>query len=137
MKPLNFTEKFKKEDWEPLYGKWFIYPLEEPFFQIVLYKVIPTECGFVVYRLASNGCQNEGHASYEKEYCSTNVPFTVYKFVDDFISERLKPIDESRVGDVKNIMNELNDAVEAQRKSGEQYNDSLKNVKERILSLVQ
>ena len=136
MKKLEFTETFKREDWEPLYGKWFIEPLVEPFFQIVLYKVIPTECGFVVYRLVGNGCQNEGHASYEKEYSSTNVPFTIYKFVDDFISERLKPIDESRVEDVKNIMNELNDAIEVQRKSGEQYNDSLKNIKERILSLL-
>lgn len=136
MKPLNFTETFKREDWEPLYGKWFIDPLWEPFFQIVLYKVIPTECGFVVYSLISNGCQNEGHVSYEKEYISTGVPFIVCRFVEDFISERLKPIDESRVEDVKNIMNELNDAIEAQRKSGEQYNDSLKNVKERILSLL-
>lgn len=135
MKKLTFTEKFKKEDWEPLYGKWFIEPLEEPFFQIVLYKVIPTECGFVVYRLA-DGCQNEAHASYEKEYSSTDVPFTVYRFVVDFISERLKPIDESRVEDAKNIMNELNDTIKAHLKSGEWYNDSLKNIKERILSLV-
>ena len=136
MKPLNFTETFKREDWEPLYGKWFIDPLREPLLDLALYKVIPTECGFVIYRLASNGCQNEGHVSYEKEYNSTNVPFIVCRFVDNFISECLKPIDESRVEDAKNVMNELNDAIEAQRKSGEQYNDSLKNVKERILSLV-
>lgn len=136
MERLTFTEKFKKEDWEPLYGKWFIEPLEEPFSQIVLYKVIPTECGFVVYRLA-DGCQNEGHASYEKEYNSTSVPYIICRFIDDFISERLKPIDESRVEDAKNIMNEFKDTIKAQIKSGEQYNDSLKNIKERILSLAQ
>lgn len=136
MKPLNFTETFKREDWEPLYGKWFIDPLREPLLHLALYKVIPTECGFVVYTLASNGGQNEGHVSYEKEYNSTNVPFIVCRFVDDFISERLKPIDESRVEDAKNIMNELHDAFEAQRKSGEQYNDSLKSIKEKISSLL-
>lgn len=135
MKELKFTETFNREDWEPLYGKWFIEPLEEPFFQIVLYKVIPTECGFVVYRLA-DGCQNEGHISYEKEYSSTDVPYIVCRFVCDFISDRLKPIDESRVEDAKNIMNELNDAVKAQLKSSEQYNDSLKNIKEKISSLL-
>lgn len=136
MKPLNFTETFKREDWEPLYGKWFIDPSVKPFYQIVLYKVIPTECGFVVYELMNNGCQNEEYASYEKEYSSTNVPYIIFHFVNDFISERLKPIDESRVEDVKNIMNELNDTIEAQCKSGEQYNDSIENIKEKISSLL-
>ena len=136
MKPLKFTETFEREDWEPLYGKWFIYPLGEPFYQIALYKVIPTECGFVVYRLTSNGCQNEGHVSYEKEYSSTDVPYTVCQFVYDFISERMKPIGESRVEDAKNIMNEFKEAIEVQRQSDERYNDFLKKIKEKISSLL-
>ena len=136
MKKLNFTETFKREDWEPLYGKWFFASLDGPYDGCEIYKITKTECGFAVYRLLSNGCQSEGIISYDKEYTATNVPFTVYQFVDNSVSGKLKPLDESRVGDMKRLMSEFNETRESRRDSEEKFNNSIEGIKERILSLL-
>jgi hypothetical protein len=140
MEKIKFTEKFKKEDWEPLYGKWFYETIEKvgcTFDYWTIYKVTKTELGFTVYRLISNGVESESFATYNDAYRVSEMPCDVRLFVDSFASGQLRPLDESKVGDVKNLIAEVKAADKSYEDAQVTLRDSRKNIFERFLSLVQ
>lgn len=141
MEKIKFTEKFKKEDWEPLYGKWFYRIIGQVFGYTFdyweIYKVTKTERGFAVYKFASNGTESESFATYYDEYKCSEIPNDVSLFVDLYVSGQLIPLDESKVGDVKNLMAEIETANKSYEAAQVTLSDARKNISERFLSLVQ
>ena len=137
MKELKFEEEIKREDWEPLFGKWFVYCPENAFYNgVTLYHVIPTEIGLILYW--SNTTNN---ASYE-EYQSfgTFTEFRVSKRVSEFISlyvrGNLTTVEETDVDDVKNLMQEIENARRTSIENNTKAVNAANEISERILSLI-
>lgn len=141
MKELKFEEKIKREDWEPLFGKWFVYCPESVFYNgVTLYHVIPTELGLILYwRNTTNNASYEEYQSF-----GTFTEFKVNKRVSEFISlyvrGKLTTVEETEVDNVKNLMQEIENArrasIENNTKTVNAAINAANEISERILSMV-
>ena len=102
MKELKFEEEIKKEDWEPLFGKFFIHIQENPLYNgITLYHVVPTELGFALYW--HNTTNSRPYEEYQ-QFGTFREPY-VNRRVSDFISlylhAKLETVEETDVAEVE------------------------------------
>ena len=100
MKKLEFREELKREDWEPLDGKWYVMDGSTTVFtNFTLYNVKVTRLGILLYLL--NGMtfgESESYKSFGK-YGENGFQFTPFKlFIDEFCDGKLHEIDEEDAG---------------------------------------
>ena len=92
MKKFEFKEELKREDWEPLDGKWFSKNIYGDF---SLYRVKLTDFGVLLYTISGVGCTgNEEYKSFGA-YNENQLRYTNVKvFVDFYCDGILKEITE-------------------------------------------
>lgn len=137
MKELKFEEEIKKEDWEPLFSKWFVHIPEGPLYNgITLYHVVPAELGFILYwHNTTNGSPYEEYqrfGSFREPYVNRMVS----GFVSLYLNEKLTTVEETDVAEVETLMREIENA---RRQMCESTSNAIKladEISDRVSSLI-
>lgn len=137
MKELKFEEEIKKEDWEPLFGKFFIHIQESPLYNgITLYHVVPTEMGFALYW--HNTTNSRPYEEYQ-QFGTFREPY-VNRMVSDFISlylhAKLETVEETDVAEVENLMREIENARRSMCECSSSAANLADEISDRISSLI-
>lgn len=137
MKELKFEEEIKKEDWEPLFGKWYAHIQESPLYNgITLYHVVPTELGFILYW--RNTTNDRPYEEYQ-QFGTFREPY-VNRRVSDFISlylnEKLTTVEETDVVEVETLMGEIENARHSMCENSRNAAKLADEISDRISSLI-
>ena len=137
MKELKFEEEIKKEDWEPLFGKFFIHIQENPLYNgITLYHVVPTELGFALYW--HNTTNSRPYEEYQ-QFGTFREPY-VNRRVSDFISlylnAKLDTVEDTDVEEVETLMREIENARHSMCENSNNTANLAKEISDRISSLI-
>lgn len=137
MKELTFTEKIEREDWEPLFGKWYIHIPANPVFDgVTLYHIVPTEIGFALYwRNTVNCCPYEDYQQFG-EFREYAVNRKVSEFVSLLLQGMLKIVEKTDVEEVENLMAELEIARNSMIDCNKNVTGMGQEITERISSLI-
>lgn len=137
MKELKFEEEIKKEDWEPLFLKWFVHIPESPLYNgITLYHVVPTELGFILYwRNTTNSRPYEDYqqfGSFREPYVNRNVS----NFISLYLNAKLTTVEETDAAEVETLMREIENARRSMCESSSNAAKLANEISDRISSLI-
>ena len=129
--------EIKKEDWEPLFGKFFIHILESPLYNgITLYHVVPTELGFALYwHNTANGRPYEEYQQFGV-FREPYVNKRVSEFISLYLHAKLETVEETDVAEVETLMREIENARSSMCECNSSAANLADEISDRISSLI-
>lgn len=137
MKELKFEEEIKREDWEPLFGKWFVHIQKSPLYNgITLYHVVPTELGFALYW--HNTTNDRPYEYYQQfgAFRESSMNRNVWEFISLYINSKLTTVEETDVEEVETLMREIENARRSMCENSSNAAKLTNEISDKISSLI-
>ena len=137
MKELKFEEEIKREDWEPLFGKWFVHIQESPLYNgITLYHVVQTELGFALYW--HNTTNDRPYEDYQQfgAFRESSMNRRVWEFISLYLNSKLTTVEETDVEEVETLMREIENARRSMCENSSNAAKLTNEISDKISSLI-
>lgn len=137
MKELKFEEEIKREDWEPLFGKWFVHIQKSPLYNgITLYHVVPTELGFTLYW--HNTTNDRPYEDYQQfgTFRESSMNRRVWEFISLYLNSKLTTVEETDVEEVETLMREIENARRSMCENSSNAAKLTNEISDKISSLI-